>query len=90
MADSPMSSPLAPAAERQLAAWQELARDWATLRVLDVDCGIWVVRCASCFGGIYRATDRHGHEYRYSDAEIGALVVDHLRRSHPGLDPDRG
>jgi hypothetical protein len=96
MADTPMSTrDLPPIAERQLAAWQEIAQDWPTVSVCDVEDktddgeGVWVERCVSCFGGIYRVTDPHGHPYPYSDADRLALVVAHLRQAHLGLDPDR-
>lgn len=76
-------------AVRQLAAWEELARDWPTFQVLDVNTGIWVERCASCLTGIWRHNDRDGKPYVYDDAERLALTVAHLRQAHADLDPDR-
>lgn len=90
MRDNPMSTTELPAvAAGPLAAWQDMARSWATFKVLDVDTGSYVQRCASCMGGIYRVTDRHHKPYPYSEADLLALTVAHLRMSHMDLDPDR-
>jgi hypothetical protein len=77
------------AAAGQLAAWEDLARSWSTFQEYDVDAAAWNARCASCFGGIYRVTDRHGRAYPYSEADKLVLVVTHLRQCHASLDPDR-
>jgi hypothetical protein len=92
MLNNPLSvTELPPVAAGPLAAWEDLARGWATFRVYDVDPGAqaWNLRCASCLGGICRLTDPHGKPYPYSDADMLALVVIHLRQSHMDLDPDR-
>jgi hypothetical protein len=75
-------------AKMQLAAWETLAEGWATFQVLDVDTGIYVERCASCFTSLWRHNDSTGAEYVYTDEQQRALVVAHLRLSHPDLDPD--
>ena len=81
---------VAPLALRQLAAWEEIAKDWATFDGADAEFpNVVVERCASCFGGIYRKTDDLGKTYAYTDAEVLALVVAHLRLAHADLDPDR-
>jgi hypothetical protein len=88
--NNPLSTlELPPADAARLAAWEDLARGWATLRFYDVDAAAWNERCASCLGGIYRVTDPNGKPYPYSDADKLALVVAHLRQSHQDLDPDR-
>lgn len=92
MLDNPMSvTELPPVAAGQLAGWQDIARGWATIEVIDVDFSPAVrnQRCASCLGGIYRVTDPHGKPYPYTDADLLALVVAHLRQAHMDLDPDR-
>jgi hypothetical protein len=90
MLNNPLSvTELPPIAAGPLAAWEDLARDWATFKVFDVDAGAYNMRCASCLGGIYRVTDPHGKPYPYTDADRLALVVIHLRQSHMDLDPDR-
>lgn len=75
---------LAPLAARQLAAWEELAHDWTGY--LDED---EVVRCASCHIGLWRIRDDHGTQYQYTDEQLLALKVAHLRQAHMELDPDR-
>ena len=77
-------------ARGQLAAWEALARDWATVAMKDPDSEVRVERCSSCWVGIYRITDEQARPYRYSDEQKLALVVAHLRQAHMHLDPDRG
>lgn len=76
-------------ARNQLAAWEELARNWATVALLDPGTAVRVERCSSCWQCVYRITDEHGHAYRYSDEQKLAAVVLHLRQAHAYLDPDR-
>ena len=67
----------------QLAAWQELAAGWAVYED-------WpVLRCVSCHGFVRRLADDDNRVYAYTDGQHTAAVVDHLRRSHLDLDPDR-
>lgn len=80
-----------PVAVAQLAAWEKIARDWTFVEGIDSEFpNVAMLRCASCFGGIYRLTDDTGTEYRYSPEQQLALTVAHLRMSHLDLDPDRG
>lgn len=79
---------LSPLAEKQLAAWEDIARGWATLQIFDCDAGAWNERCASCLAGLWRHADEHGTAYEYADAEKLALIVAHLRVAHLDLDPD--
>ena len=84
---------LAPVAERQLAAWEAIARDWPLYE--DGDCE----RCASCHQNVIAVTDvlapveegtsRRPAAYAYTDEQRLALVVAHLRQAHMDLDPDR-
>jgi hypothetical protein len=81
---------VAPAALRQLAAWEALAADWATYQMADGENPmIFVERCGSCHIGIRRVTDEAGRAYAYQDGDRLALLVAHLRQAHQGLDPDR-
>ena len=80
---------VAPLAKTQLAAWEVIARDWPTVALKDPGTQVRMERCGSCFGGIYRLTDDHGHAYRYTDEQKLAQVVAHLRQAHMHLDPDR-
>ena len=84
------SGGMSPVAARQLAAWEDLARDWTTFQIFDPDAGAWNERCGSCLAGLWRLADDTGNLYRYSDADKLAMVVDHLRRAHLDLDPDLG
>jgi hypothetical protein len=77
-------------ARDQLAAWEELARGWATVAMKDPGTEVRVQRCASCWVGIWRITDEYAKPYRYTDEQKLALVVAHLRQAHMHLDPDRG
>ena len=68
----------------QLAAWEELAGNWASYADGPVR------RCASCHIAILRTHDGSGAEYVYTDGQWLALTVAHLRQAHMDLDPDRG
>jgi len=76
-------------AERQLAAWEELAESWHVSECDDDDTGQKVWRCSDCGKGITLSTDRNGVWYRYNHEQWLALKVLHLRNFHPALDPDR-
>lgn len=76
-------------ARDQLAAWEKLAEDWATVALRDPGTEIRHERCSSCWQSIYRITDEQGHAYRYSDEQKLAATVLHLRQAHAYLDPDR-
>ena len=87
MLEPPTISPVAAA---QLAAWEKLAVDWTFVEGIDSEFPtVKMLRCASCFGGIYRLTDDTGTAYQYSPEQQLALTVAHLRQSHLELDPDR-
>ena len=67
----------------QLAAWEDLARDWATYE--DWPC----MRCVSCHVNVYRIADDDDKVYSYTPDQRLALTVAHLRQAHMELDPDR-
>ena len=81
--------PLEPArigalAQRQLAAWEDIARDWTVY--IDEPS----MRCVSCHMEVYRLTDDHGVYYHWAPQQTLAMTVAHLRQAHLELDPDRG
>lgn len=76
-------------ARDQLAAWEGLARDWATVAMLDPGTQLRHERCSSCWQSVYRITDEQGHAYRYTPEQKLAAVVLHLRQAHAYLDPDK-
>lgn len=70
-------------AERQLAAWQQIAESW------DLEETPTVLRCAACHKSVLLLRDRHKHRFMYTPGERLALIVLHLRNFHSELDPDR-
>ena len=70
-------------ATEQLAAWEKLAANWPLY--VDGPCG----RCASCHVNVIRLVDEQGISYVYTDEQLLALKVAHLRQAHMDLDPDR-
>jgi hypothetical protein len=74
---------LSTVAAGQLAAWEELARDWPVYA--DEPC----MRCVSCHVAVYRTHDDTDTAYVYAPEETLALTVAHLRQAHTDLDPDR-
>lgn len=70
-------------AERQLAAWQAIARTWDAR-----DCQQTVRVCNGCKLGMYLVTDQTGIPYQYTDDELLTMVVLHLRNHHMELDPE--
>lgn len=71
----------------QLEAWEKLAQDWPAYE--DSLVAVRLMRCASCHIGLYRLTDEDGRPFTYTDAQLLAQVVAHLRQAHMELDPDR-
>ena len=82
------SGGVSPLATQQLAAWEDIARDWLTFQTRDGEGLAWVERCVSCLGGLYRTTDDHGKPYKWTDDQRLAMIVSHLRLSHLDLDPN--
>ena len=76
-------SGLAPLAVAQLAAWEDIAREWTTYADPPMR------RCVSCHGGIWRETDGAGTAYRFTPEQQLAQIVTHLRARHSDLDPDQ-
>jgi hypothetical protein len=76
---------IAPMAQRQLAAWQEIAASWG-FTAAERD-GQSVIVCGECGMGMWLATDRAGSAYTYTEAEKQAHIVLHLRTRHPGMEP---
>lgn len=69
---------VAPHAIRELQRWQKIANEWGIYP--DGRCR----RCMECDENIWFAVDDHGREYIYSDEEINALIVAHIRQVHDG------
>lgn len=67
---------LAGIALEQLAPYREVAATW--LIYPDGRCH----RCMECDQNIWFSRDRQGQPYRYTDAEILALIVAHIRQCH--------
>jgi hypothetical protein len=67
---------IADVAQQQLAHWQAVARDW----------GVYTDgrenRCAECHQNIWFSMDAARHPYTYTDDEILALKVAHVRQCH--------
>jgi hypothetical protein len=72
-------------AQIQLAAWEAIAVDWPVYA--DHDTGR--LRCASCHGAVLTLVDDRGGFYHWSEDQVLAAKVTHLRARHPSLDPDR-
>lgn len=60
----------------QLSAYQDRARTWPVYT--DGRCN----RCTDCHQNIWFSTDPRGYTYNYSDDEILALKVAHVRQCH--------
>ncbi len=79
------SAGLAPLAQAQLAAWQDLAQTWP----LTLDAAEGHIRCGRCQQSVARLADDLGKAYSYWVRDWLAMVVAHLRQAHPEADPDR-
>lgn len=70
------SGEIAPLALVELAKWQIIAESW----------GVYpdgkARRCMKCDQSIWFICDPHGEQYVYSDEEINALTVAHIRQVH--------
>jgi hypothetical protein len=69
-------------AERQLAAWEKIAAGWPA-----EDAQQTIRICTACRKGIYLVTDQTGAPYVYTEEEILAHLVLHLRNHHLELAP---
>ena len=83
---SPYPSGIAPLAQRQLTAWQDLARSWS-FALAERD-GQRIMACGECGAGIWLITDTTGTEYAYDGDQKLGMVVLHLRARHADLEPD--
>jgi hypothetical protein len=73
---------IADVALNQLAEWEAIARPWPMERHIHNDRPSWC--CAVCDKTIYFVNDPRGEIYVYTDAEILALKVAHIRQAHSG------
>lgn len=71
---------------RQLAAWQEIASALLLDEVPEVHARCTLSGCSQSVAVL----ERGGKRYQYTDDELLALKVAHLRQAHIELDPDRG
>ncbi len=70
-------------AQRQLAAWQQVAMSWLLRRGHDH------LRCVDCHGPVLAIADADGRPYSLTPQQILDATVMHLRQRHEDLDPDR-
>lgn len=67
-------------AEQQLKEWEAIALKWPLYRVND---GTQTpVRCEKCGQSVWFVNDLFGNPYQYSESEILALTVAHIRQRH--------
>jgi hypothetical protein len=78
-------SKLGALAKIQLEAWQAIAVNWAVYFDLDTS----QLRCSSCHASVLVMADERGHLYHYSEEQVLACKVMHLRARHASLDPDK-
>lgn len=82
-------------ADMQLAAWEELARNWPVSHDAQYSDARATsrrdraYRCGACGLGVALAYDLADRRYQYTAEQWLALVVLHLRNHHANLDPDR-
>lgn len=62
----------------ELEGWQEMARMWPLRFCLEDP----YARCEACDQAVIRLIDDHGLSYRYTNAELVALAVAHIRQVH--------
>lgn len=72
-----MTGQVSPSAIRELAAWEGVAFEWKWYVHPDT-----YLRCQECHQAIARMADRNRELYDYTDAELMALKVAHLRQVH--------
>lgn len=91
---------IADIAIRQLAAYQLIAEGWGVYPVIrreeytdnhglttygpERECNI----CGVCEENIWFTSDPHGNKFTYSDDDILALIVAHIRQAHPEVTTD--
>ena len=81
-------SGLAPLALHQLAAWQQLGREWpikADFRE-GTEGAHWYMSCYQCNYAIYQLTDESG-SFQVTPQMILDLTVLHLRQRHADMEP---
>lgn len=71
-----MGTEVALLAQMQLAAWEEYAKVWP------INNNAHQMICGPCGGAIVRWVDGNGIPYTYTDHEVMALIVGHLRNVH--------
>lgn len=69
-------------AVRQLAAWESRARTWELYRANDDEQT--PVRCVKCGQSVFFTYDAFGIPYDYTEGELLALTVAHVRQVHAG------
>jgi hypothetical protein len=74
--DSPGDGTIHPIALGQLVTWQDIALKWPLAQVDREN------RCGVCEQNIWFLCDTKGQVYKYTNDEILALVVAHLRQRH--------
>jgi hypothetical protein len=83
-------SGIAPLAQRQLAAWQQLAADWPLLVERRTEAsGLKVLHhvCAECFSSVFALQDQAGQSFRVTPQHVLDATVMHLRARHADLEP---
>jgi hypothetical protein len=77
-------------AERQLAAWEQLAEraETAESQVIILLCQERMATGFTCGKSIAVLTDNYGRRHHDTHEDMTALIVLHLRNHHAHLDPD--
>lgn len=70
------SGEIAPIAIEQLEAWKAAAETWQTYTDGRAN------RCQECHQNIWFTKDPQGYPYTYTDDDISALKVAHIRQNH--------
>ena len=79
-------SGLAPLALHQLAAWQQLAREWS-LSSKELAPGQLHLVCVMCDASILALHDTNGGPYYFTWWIVLDATVMHLRRRHADMEP---
>jgi hypothetical protein len=82
---------LSQAAERELAAWEGFAARTATkeIPVIILRCEQLMMTGYPCGRSIAVLTDNYEVPIEYTDGQVLAFKVLHLRNFHPDLDPNK-
>ena len=70
----------------ELKEWREIAGGWATYKTMDESA----CRCIRCNQSIYFVYDMHGEHYTYTEDEILALKIAHIRQVHANVKDQNG